>query len=56
LRCRPAWWTPHPGGYGEGRGLAAHGEAKDLRTEKELDYLALIDAVLFAIRRGARQP
>jgi hypothetical protein len=34
------------------RGLAAHGDANDLPPEEAMDYLALIDAVLFAICQG----
>lgn len=34
------------------RNLAAHGEQTDLSEARALDYLALIDGVLFAIRRG----
>jgi hypothetical protein len=36
------------------RNLAAHGGAADLSEDRAREYLALADAVLFAIGRGAR--
>jgi hypothetical protein len=33
------------------RNLAAHGRAGDLTPERAMDYLALVDGVLYAIRR-----
>jgi hypothetical protein len=34
------------------RNLAAHGHASEVTPERALDYLALIDAILFALRRS----
>ena len=37
------------------RNLAAHGRAGDVTTERAIDYLALADAVLYAIRNKPHQ-
>lgn len=37
------------------RNLVAHGHADDVSTERAKDYLALVDAVLFAIRMNQQQ-
>jgi len=34
------------------RNLAAHGRADEIGTQRALDYLALVEAVLFALRSG----
>ena len=35
------------------RNLAAHGSGRDVTTEQAQDYLRLVDAILYALRRGA---
>jgi hypothetical protein len=37
------------------RNLSAHGRASELTEDRALDYLALVDGVLFAIRRDAKE-
>jgi hypothetical protein len=34
------------------RNLAAHGRADEISTQRAIEYLALVDAVLFALRSG----
>jgi hypothetical protein len=36
------------------RNLAAHGRDDDISVERAMDYLALVDGVLFAIRQSSR--
>ena len=36
------------------RNLAAHGRDEDISVERAMDYLALVDGVLFAIRQNSR--
>jgi hypothetical protein len=35
------------------RNLAAHGSGRDVTTEQAQDYLHLVDAILYVLRRGA---
>jgi len=37
------------------RNLAAHGRQAEVSPERAMDYLALVDAVLFALRQKARE-
>jgi hypothetical protein len=38
------------------RNLAAHGSAREITTEQAEEYLALVDAILYALRSGAPGP
>lgn len=37
------------------RNLSAHGRASELTEDRALDYLALVDGVLLAIRRDTKE-
>jgi hypothetical protein len=38
------------------RNLVAHGRGEEVTEERARDYLALVDALLFAIRQGKKEP